>query len=95
MYPSTPIQLLVSEAGLVPAYIFLDHRQRMYIYRLLSLPEDHPAKDILPVSFRKGDRDTQPGLPGDQPEDTFLWASNNKASTYEQWLARQFFLTEV
>lgn len=73
MYPSTPIQLLVREARLVPAHILLDPRQRMYAYRLLSLPEDHPAKDILPVSLRKGDRDTQqPELPGDQPEDTFL-----------------------
>ena len=90
MYPSTPIQPLLSEAGLVPARILLSHRQRMYAYRLLSLPEDHPAKEILPVSFRKGDGDTQPG---DQPEDTLLWASNERTSTYGQWLARQVFLT--
>lgn len=58
MYPSMPIQPLLSEARLVPAQILLDHRQRMYTYRLLSLPEDHPTKNILPVSFRKGEEDT-------------------------------------
>lgn len=29
MYPSTPIQALMSEAGLVPAQTLLNHRQRM------------------------------------------------------------------
>ena len=41
--------------------------------------------------FRKGDGDTQPG---DQPEDTPLWASIDKASTYGQWFARQLSLTK-
>ena len=81
MYPSTRIQPLLSEARLVPAQILLNHRQRMYAYRLLSLLEDHPAKEILPVSFRKGDGDTQPG---EQPEDTLLWASKDRANTYGQ-----------
>lgn len=63
----------------------------MYTYRLLSFPEDHPTKGILPVSFRKGDGDTQPG---EQPANTLLWASSDKASTYGQWLARQIFLTK-
>lgn len=32
MYPSTPIHPLLSQAGLIPAQILLDHRQRMYAY---------------------------------------------------------------
>ena len=91
MYSSTPVQPLLTEAGLVPAQVLLNNRQRMYTYRLLSLPEDHPVKNILPISFRKGDGDTQPG---DQPEDTLLWAEEGKANTYGQWLARQIFLTK-
>ena len=62
----------------------------MYTYRPLSLPEDHPVKNILPISFRKGDGDTQPR---DQPENILLWAKNGKANTYGHWLARQIFLT--
>lgn len=53
MYPSSPIQPLLSEAGLVPDHILLDHRQRMYTYRLLSQPEDHPAKKILQLVLEK------------------------------------------
>lgn len=45
----------------------------------------------MPASFRKGDGDAQPG---DQPEDTFLWAEEGKANTYGQWLARQIFLSK-
>ena len=84
MYSSTPVQPLLTEAGLVPAQVLLNNRQRMYTYRLLSLPEDHPVKNILPISFRKGDGNTQPG---DPPEDTPLWAEEGKANTYGQWLA--------
>lgn len=29
----------------------------------------------------------------DQPEDTLLWASKDRANTYGHWLARQVFLT--
>ena len=58
IYPSTPIQALVSEAGLVPAQILLNHQQKMHVYRLLTLPNDHLTKKILPISFRSGDADT-------------------------------------
>ena len=51
MYASTPIQVLISEAGLVPAQILLENRQKMYTYRLLTLPDDYIAKKILPISF--------------------------------------------
>lgn len=43
MYPSTPIHLFLCEAGLTPASIVLDNRQRIYAYRLLSLPDEHPT----------------------------------------------------
>lgn len=76
MYSSTPIQALISEAGLVSAQTLLDHRQRMYTYRLLTLPDDHFAKKILPISFWNGDANTV--CADDQPEDTLIWASSNK-----------------
>ena len=47
MYQSTPIAPLISEAGLIPARIMLDYRQRRYTYRLLTLLDGHPTKDIL------------------------------------------------
>lgn len=36
------------------------YRQRKYAYRLLTLPDGHPTKDILPVSLRSGDGSAQP-----------------------------------
>ena len=57
IYLSTLIQALLSEARLVPAQILLNHRQRMYAYRL-TLPNDRLTKKILPISFRNGDADT-------------------------------------
>lgn len=51
MYPSTPVPALMSEAGLIPAHIMLDFRQRKYAYSLLSLPEFIPTKAILPVTL--------------------------------------------
>ena len=55
MYSSTPIQALISKAGLVLAQILLDHRQRIYTYRLFTFPNNHLAKTILLFSFRNGD----------------------------------------
>ena len=52
MYSSTPIHPLLCEAGLVPASFLLDYRQRVYTHRLLSLPDLHPAKEILPISLK-------------------------------------------
>lgn len=92
MYPSTLIQALVSEAGLVPAQILLGHRQRMYAYRLLTLPNDHLTKKILPVSFR--DKDADFGRE-DQSEDPLTWASREMPSSLGQWLARQIANTQA
>ena len=61
---------LLSEAGLIPAKILLDSCQKKYAYRLLTLPDYHPAKNTLPVSMREGDGNSQPG---EQPENTLMW----------------------
>ncbi len=86
MYPSTPIAALMCESGLIPAHIMLDFRQRIYAYRLLSLPESIPTKDILPITLRRGDGNAQPE---DQPELDSIWASDQHITTYGQQLARQ------
>ena len=93
IYPSMPIQALISESGLVPARILLDHRQRMYTYRLLRLPDDHPTKNILPISFRNRDGDTtQEDV---QPRDTLAWTQNEKPISLGQWLAWQTSMANV
>lgn len=86
MYASTPIHPLLCEAGLIPASIFLDYRQRVYAHRLLGLPGLHPAKEILPItiSIRDGDRWFQPG---ELPENTLMWTQNSRSTLYGQWLA--------
>lgn len=56
---------LLSEAGLVPAKMLLDFRQKAYAYRLLALPDHYPTKHILPISLREGDENSQPG---EQPD---------------------------
>ena len=61
MLKTTPIGPLVREAGLGPAEALLEDRQLGYTTRLLSLPDDHPAKKVLPASFREGDQHVQPG----------------------------------
>ena len=86
MYPSTPIHPLLSEAGFIPAQTLIDHRQRTYAYRLLTLPDEHPTKLILPISLRNGDRNSQPG---EQPANTLLWTENTRPTLYGQRLAWQ------
>lgn len=86
MYSSIPIHPLLCEAGLTPAPILLDHRQRVYAHRLLGLPDLHPAKEILPISLRKGDGGFQPG---ELPENTLMWTRNSRATLYGQWLTWQ------
>ncbi len=89
MYSSTPIHPLLCKAGLIPASILLDYRQRAYTCRLLVLSELHSAKEILPISLRKGDQDFQPG---ELPENTLLWTQNSRPALYGQWLAWQITL---
>lgn len=61
MYRSIPIAPLMSKAGLILAKIMLDYCQCKYVYRLLTLSDRHPTKDILSVSLRNRDSSTQPG----------------------------------
>ena len=74
MLKSTPVGPLVREAGLAPADALLEARQLKYTTRLLGLPENHPAKEILPVSFREGDQHTQPG---EQTPGNRRWAESS------------------
>lgn len=60
IYPDTPIDPLLCEAGLIPSPTILDHCQRLYAYRLLNLPDEHPAKKIRPISLREEDGAAQP-----------------------------------
>ena len=86
MYPSTLLHPLLCEAGLIPASTLLDYRQRSYAYRLLYLPDQHPAKEILPASLRVGDISFQPG---ELPDNTLTWIENIRPILYGQWLAWQ------
>ncbi len=86
MYPSTPIHPLLSEAGLIPAKIMLDRRQKAYAYRLLTFPDCHPTKQVLPVSLGKGDENSQPG---EQPDDTLMWVENSKPRLFGHLLTQQ------
>lgn len=86
MYPCTPIHSLLSEAGLIPAQILLDYRQRMYAYWPLTFPDQHPTKTILPISLRKRDRNSQPG---EQPVNTLLQTENTRPVLYGQQLIWQ------
>lgn len=86
MYPSTPIHPLLSEAGLIPAKLLVDFCQKSYAYRLLTLLDYHPTKQILSISLRDGDKSSQPG---EQPENTLMWAESVKPKLFGHLLAQQ------
>ena len=60
MWKSTPKEILLAEANLRTAKVVLDARQRKFSVRLTVLTYENPAKNILPIIFRKGNRSTQP-----------------------------------
>ena len=60
MWKSTPIEILLAEANLRTAKVVLDARQRKFSVRLAALTDENPAKNILPIIFRKGDKSAQP-----------------------------------
>jgi ribonuclease HI len=88
MLKTTPIGPLVREAGLSPAEALLEDRQLGYTTRLLSLPDDHSAKMVLPASFREGDQHVQPG---EQTPGNRMWARADSRGPWSlgQHLARQ------
>lgn len=69
MYPSTPIHLLLSETSLIPTNLLLDFWQKSYTYQLLTLPNCHLTKQILPIYLREGDKNIQPG---EQPKNILI-----------------------
>jgi len=77
---------LICEAGLAPEEAILEFRRLRYTARLLSLPENHLAKAILPMSFREGDQHTQPGK--QTPGNRQLAESSNQGLLV-QYLDRQ------
>ena len=86
MFRSTPEGPLVREASLIPAKVLLDTRQKRYCSRLLSLPDGHLTKEILLVTMRKGDRDTQPD---NQPLEDIEQAKGRGPQSLGSHLARQ------
>ena len=55
MYFSTLIHFLLAKADLISAPTLLDCHKRLYVYQLLSFPNEHPTKQILQISLRIGD----------------------------------------
>lgn len=64
----------------------------MYAHWLLRLPESHPAKEILPISLRKGDGNFQPD---ELPENYLLWTQNAQPKLYGQWQAWQIAINQA
>lgn len=60
MYSSMLIYPLLSEAKLILAQLLLDACQKSYAYRPFTLPNCHFIKQILLISQRKGDKNSQP-----------------------------------
>lgn len=86
MYLSTPIDPLLYEAGLTSASIILNYCQRLYAYWLFSFPDQLPAKEILPISFRIEDRTSQSD---ELPDNNLMWIQDARHTLYGQWLAEQ------
>ncbi len=88
MLRSTPIGALIREAALDPAEVLLNARRVGYAVRLLTLPEEHPAAQLLPQTFRHGDEHVQPN---EQPLDDREWASRTLKAPLRlgQQLAKQ------
>ena len=83
-FRTTLIGPLVREAALEPAVCLLEARQQGYIARLLALPDDQPTRGILPITFRDGDLDAQPG---EQPLQDREWAGPRAPKALGQYLA--------
>lgn len=63
-----------------------DFQQQAYAYRILSLPDSIPTKDILPTTLRIGDGNAQPE---NLSEYDSIWSTTQRIRTYGQHLARQ------
>jgi hypothetical protein len=58
---STPIKSLLKKVNMTPAIPLLDNKQRRYAERALKLPRNHFINNLLPLTLRYEDGDTQPG----------------------------------
>ena len=86
MYPSTLVYLLLCKASLASASLVLNSHQRLYSYWLLSLPDKHLTKKILPINLRIGDGTLQLEK---LPENNLAWPQNTRPTQYAQWLVWQ------
>jgi ribonuclease HI len=50
-FRTTPIVALQTEAALPPVHVRLQHAQRRYAIRILTMPKDHPIRRQCPVTF--------------------------------------------
>lgn len=86
MYPSMPIYPLLSEARLIPAQLLLDSYSKSYVFQLLTLPNCHLTKQILPISLKERDENKQSRK---QPKETLIWVKNIKPKMFDQLLAQK------
>ena len=84
-FSTTPLGLLLQEAGLESAETVLESRQHSYAARVLALPQGHPTHKILPISLQEGDRRAQPG---EQPLGDREWATMRRQQLPGQHLAQ-------
>lgn len=52
---STPMKVVLREAGLMPVVSLRNNRQWRYDIRLLTAQVTQPVRDILPVTLREGE----------------------------------------
>lgn len=92
IYPSMPINPLLSEIGSIPAKLLLDFWQRSYTYRLLILLDYHLTKQILSINSRDGNESSQLG---EQLDDTSMWAKSAKSKLLGHLLAQQMAINNA
>lgn len=66
--------------------MLLDYCQKAYTYQLLTLPDYHPTKQVLPISLKKNDKNSQPRK---QPIDILIQVENAKPRLFGHQLAHQ------
>lgn len=69
IYRDTPESTLLSKAGLVLVCNLLTFYQRLYAYKLISLPDVNSSKEILLSNLKMRDKTFQLG---ELPNDTLI-----------------------
>lgn len=83
------LYLILYKAGLIPASTLLGYLQRLYACWLLSLLDQYPAKQILPISLKIRYGVCQPR---ELPNNTLMWTQDTRPILYGQWLAWQIII---